>query len=290
MRLPLAIGAPGFEFISNLKSLAEGAVSTRTVLEQRVARDAAAADYQATCEQVAFDAQQKLGKAVAVFDDASRRLGVAKERLAWLTGQAADFQQNGSLCTWPLKAPFAATVEEVLFASTERIRQGDQILLLADTSRLWVQADIREKDWSALSLSAGKSVRVQTSALPGQTLDATIAFIGRAVNAETRSTPIVADIRNDDNLLKPGLFVRVLLPDGPPIVSLAIPDSALVRREGRTFVFVEVGPSEFETRDVIVGSSIDAWVTITSGVAAGEKVVTAGTFVLKSELLLEPEE
>ncbi len=285
---------------TNLKSLAEGAVSTRMVLEQRAARDAASADFQAACEQVAFDSKQKLGKAVAAFDDASRRLAVAKERLTWLTGQSAptdsastetgDLKRDGSLSTWPVKAPFAATVEEVMLATTERVRQGDEILLLADTTRLWVQADIREKDWSALSLSAGQTVQVQTPALPGRTLDATIAFVGRAVNTETRAVPIVADIRNDEHLLKPGLFVRVLLPDGPPRETLAIPDSALVRHEGRTFVFVEVGPRDFEARDVVIDLSIDPWVAITSGLTARDRIATSGTFVLKSELLLEPEE
>ena len=279
---------------ANLKALAEGAVSTRMVLEQRAARDAAAADFQAASEQVAFDSKQKLGKAVAAFDDASRRLAVAKERLTWMTGQPVEVShepmKDGSLSTWPVKAPFAATVEELMLAATERVRQGDNILLLADTTRMWVQADIREKDWSALSLSAGQIVQVQTPALPGKTLDATIAFVGRAVNAETRAVPIVADIRNDEHLLKPGLFVRVLLPDGPPRETLAIPDSALVRHEGRTFVFVEVGPREFEARDVVVGLSIDPWVAITSGLAVGDRIATSGTFVLKSELLLEPEE
>ena len=285
---------------ANLKALAEGAVSTRTMLEQRAVRDAASADFQAACEQVAFDSKQKLGKAVAAFEDASRRLAVAKERLSWMTGQlsntelssteSVDSKPDGSLSTWPVKAPFAATVEEVMLAATERVRQGDNILLLADTTRMWVQADIREKDWSALSLSAGQIVQVQTPALPGKTLDATIAFVGRAVNPETRAVPIVADIRNDEHLLKPGLFVRVLLPDGLPRESLAIPDSALVRHEGRTFVFVEVGPREFEARDVVVGLSIDPWVAITSGLTAGDRIVTSGTFVLKSELLLEPEE
>ena len=279
---------------ANLKALAEGAVSTRTVLEQRAARDAASADFQAASEQVAFDSKQKLGKAVAAFDDASHRLAVAKERLTWLTGQSADEShdpmKDGSLGTWPVKAPFAATVEEVMLATTERVRQGDNILLLADTTRMWVQADIREKDWSALSLSAGQTVQVQTPALPGKTLDATIAFVGRAVNTETRAVPIVADIRNDDHLLKPGLFVRVLLPDGPPRESLAIPDSALVRHEGRTFVFVEAGPREFEARDVVVDLNIDPWVAIKSGLSIGDRIATSGTFVLKSELLLEPEE
>lgn len=279
---------------ANLKSLSEGSVSTRTVLEQRATRDAASADFQAACEQAIFDSKQKLGKAVAAFDDATRRLGVAKERLIWLTGQSfdgpADSVKDESLSTWPVKAPFAATVEETMVATSERVRQGDDILLLADTSRLWVQADIREKDWSALSLSAGQTIQVQTPAIPGKTLDATIAFVGRTVDAETRAAPIVADIRNDGHLLKPGLFVRVLLPDGPPCESLAIPDSALVRHEGRTFVFIAIGPREFEVRDVVVGPSIDPWVVITSGLSAGDRIATSGTFVLKSELLLEPEE
>lgn len=279
---------------ANLKGLTEGSVSTRTVLEQRAARDAASADFQATSEQVAFDSKQKLGKAVAAFDDAARRLTVAKERLTWLTGHSADAPHDPikeeSLSIWPVKAPFAATVEEVMLATSERVRQGDAIVLLADTTCMWVQADIREKDWSALSLSAGQTIQVQTPALPGKTLDATIAFVGRTVNSETRAVPIVADIRNDDNLLKPGLFVRVLLPDGLQRETLAIPDSALVRHEGRTFVFVEVGPRDFEARDVVVGLSIDPWVAITSGLNAGDRIATSGTFVLKSELLLEPEE
>jgi cobalt-zinc-cadmium efflux system membrane fusion protein len=189
-----------------------------------------------------------------------------------------------------VKAPFTATVEETMVATSERVRQGDDILLLADTTRMWVQADIREKDWSALSLSTGQAVQVQTPALPGKTLDATIAFVGRSVNAETRAAPIVADIRNDDLLLKPGLFVRVLLPDGPPIESIAIPDSAVVRHEGRTFVFIEVGPRDFVARDVVVGLSIDPWVAVTSGLATGDRIATSGTFVLKSEMLLEPDE
>ena len=110
------------------------------------------------------------------------------------------------------------------------------------------------------------------------------------MNAETRATPIVADIWNEDLLLKPGLFVRVLLPAGPPIEALAVPDSALVRHEGRTFVFVEVGPRDFEARNVDVGSNIDPWVIVTSGLTAGDRIATSGAFVLKSELLLESEE
>ena len=279
---------------ANLKALSSGTVSQRTVLEQASVRDSAAATFRAACEQATFDAKQKVGKADATFDDASHRLDVARQRLTYLTGQAADqigdLSKVEALSTWPVTAPFAASVEELFLAASERVRQGEDILLLADTTKLWVQADIRDKDWSALTLSKGQKIQVQSPALPKQTLDATIAFIGRTVNAETRATPLVADIQNDDRLLKPGMFVRVLLPDGSPVQALAVPDAAVVRHEGRVFVFVETRPREFTPRDVRLGLGVDPWVEIKSGLAVGDRIAISGTFILKSELLLEPEE
>jgi cobalt-zinc-cadmium efflux system membrane fusion protein len=279
---------------ANVKSLADGDVSKRAVLEQKSVRDSAAATFHGACEQAAFDVHHKVGKANAVFDDASRRLAVARQRLNWLTGSSPDHQvdlsREESLSIWPVVAPFAATVEEVMLAAAERVRQGEDILLLADTTKLWVQADIRDKDWAALSLSAGQRIQVRSQALPDKTLEATIAFIGRSVNPDTRAAPLVADIANEDRLLRPGMYVRVLLPDGPPYECIAIPESALVRHEGRTFVFIDAGTRDFVVRDVVVGQTIDAWIEIKSGLAAGDRIAVAGTFQLKSELLLEPEE
>src|SRR5262249_26389332 len=143
-----------------------------------------------------------------------------------------------ALSAWPVKAPFQATVEEVLLAPKERIQMSEGLIQLADTTRLWVQADIRERDWSALAISSGQVVSVQTPALPGQTLQATVSFIGRTVTVESRAVPLIADIDNRQGMLRPGMFVRVLIPDGTTRACLAVPQSAISMNDGRTFVFV----------------------------------------------------
>lgn len=279
---------------ANFKSLMSGVISQRQILEQASVRDSAAATFHAACELATFDARQKVGKAEAAYNDTSRRLAVARQRLTFLTGQAADqigdLSNEEDLSTWPVVAPFAATVEELYVAASERVSLGEDIVLLADTTRLWVKADIRDKDWSALTLSAGQKIQVQSPALPKTTLDATIAFIGRTVSQESRATPLVADIQNDNLLLKPGMFVRVLLPDGSASECLTVPDSAVVRHEGRVFVFVMSGTNEYAPRDVTLGLNVDPWVEIKSGLKAGDKIAVGGTFLLKSELLLEPED
>jgi Cu(I)/Ag(I) efflux system membrane fusion protein len=68
---------------------------------------------------------------------------------------------------------------------------------------------------------------------------------------------------------------------------LAVPESAIVRHEGRVFVFVVEGNDKFVPRDVAIGPTIDSWVEIHSGLTEGDRIAVAGTFVLKSELLLE---
>jgi cobalt-zinc-cadmium efflux system membrane fusion protein len=280
---------------SNVKPAGEaGAISVRTLLELGTARDTTTAEFFAAGEQATFEARQTHLKAEAAMKNAERRLTVAKQRLSLLVNQPYETVENpgndDALSTWPVKAPFTATVEEILISPRERVQRGQGMFQMADTSRLWVQAQIRERDWSALNIAAGQRVFVQTPALPGETLEATVSFVGRVVSLDTRSVPLTAEIDNKSGRLRPGMFVRVLIPEGSVRECLAVPQSAVTSNDGRTFVFVETGERDFQIRDVTTGLSVDPWIEITSGIQPGERVVTAGTAIVKAEMLLEPED
>jgi membrane fusion protein, heavy metal efflux system len=280
---------------SNLKpAREEGAVSVRMALELGSARDTTTAEYTAACEQATFDVKQKHLKAESAMKNAERRLTVARQRLSLIVNQPyeaiKDVGNAEALSTWPVKAPFNATVEEILLAPRERVQTSQGLFQLADASRLWVQAEIRERDWKALSIEPGQSVSVQTLALKGETLPATIAIVGRKVTPENRAVPLTADIDNHDGKLRPGMFVRVLIPDGKTHECLTLPQTAVTSNDGRTFVFVETGPREFHLRNVTTGLNVDPWIEILSGIEPEDRVVTSGTAILKAEFLLEPEE
>ena len=280
---------------SNVKPAGEaGGISVRTMLELGTARDTTAAEYAAACEQATHDVKLKHLKSEGVLRDAERRLTVARQRLSLLVNQPyetiKDIGHAESLSTWPVKAPFTGTVEEILVPPKERVQTAQGLFQLADVSRLWVQAQIRERDWSSLTISPGQNVSVQTPALPGETLEATVSFVGRAVALETRAVPLTAEIDNHNGKLRPGMIVRVLIPDGPIRECLTLPQSAVTSNDGRTFVFVETGEREYHLRDVTTGLSVDPWIEILSGIEPDDRVVTSGTAILKAEMLLEPEE
>jgi len=93
----------------------------------------------------------------------------------------------------------------------------------------------------------------------------------------TRGTVAVrALIPNPDGALKPGEFVRVevVFPDVRDAV--LVPQRAVVDQQGGTYLLVVKADDSVESRSVTLGASHDGMQQITSGLAAGERVIVDG--------------
>jgi membrane fusion protein, heavy metal efflux system len=118
---------------------------------------------------------------------------------------------------------------------------------------------------------------------------ATVRYFGREVQADTNAIPLIAQIDNSEGLLRPGMFVRVVVPIGKARQALSIRPESILQHEDQEFVFVELTRGEFKKVNVSTGQVSDEWVEVTEGLSLGQLVVTSGAFLLKSELLLQGE-
>lgn len=271
-----------------------GSVSGKTARERRTELQIAENDFRAACDQAAFAAKQSQLKAEAELAEANRQLTIARRAVETLLG----FKEEGgrwetgdqeALSQLEVRAPFAGTVEEVNYADGERVARGEALIVLANTDSLYVAASIRESDWPAVTLEPGTTVQVVVPALEDRVYPAKLRYIGRQVDPETNSIPLVATIENCQGILRPGMFVRVAVPIGGQRTALSIKSESLLQHEGQTFVFVKIDDQSFKRVDVAVGDASDRWVEITEGLSPGEMVVTDGAFLLKSEWLLQGE-
>lgn len=271
-------------------SLGAQVVSAKIVQERLAERRSAEAALSAACEQAGFDAKQRTREAEIEEGRALRAWNIAKEHLsALLTYEdpVSESVTSGDVLSHvEIRAPFAGTIEERHFARAERVRTSDTLLVLADTSSLWISAEIRDRDWPAVSLRQGQEVAVEAPALPRRRLKARVRYIGRQVVSETNSVPLMADISNADGLLRPGLFVWVSLPVGAERTVLCVPASAIVQHDDVKFVFVREGKNAFRRADVTLGMQTDDWAEIRGGISEGALVVVEGAMALKSELLV----
>ncbi len=292
-----------------------GIVPGRLVAERTNNRDNAEAVLLTALESLTYTTNVSRRHAEAAVEDAERRLRISRQSVLTLLGHSdadehstspasdgktadgktadgktADVADPESLSLVQLRAPFAGTIERRNFSPSERVAAGDGLLTLADTATLWVAADLREREWGALILKQGDEIVVEP-ATPGiEPLVARVHFVGREVDPTTNAIPLVAVIDNANGQLRPGMFVRVVVPLAESREALTVPESSVLEHDGKTFVFTPDGDASFHRVDFIPGLHVNGKVEVVSGLYVEQQVVSHGGFYLKSEMLLEGEE
>jgi len=204
-------------------------------------------------------------------------------------GSASLNESSKNLSEFAVQAPFAGRIERRAVVRSARIEAGKPLFVLADTSKLWVEAEIHERDWAALEHAAEGEITIRVPALGEQAFATRTRYVGAEVSSASRSVPLVTEVDNAEGRLKPGMFVWVEAPLGKVREACVVPAGAIMRHEGQAFVFVPLGGDRFRRVDVQTGLETREHIEIRSGLEPGREVVSRGAFYLKSELLLEKE-
>ena len=191
----------------------------------------------------------------------------------------------------PIVAPFAGRIIGRKLTRGEVVETTENLFVIADLSEVWVQANIPEKDIPfahSVHASGDRQVEVRINAYPKEVFQGTITYVADVLDPVTRTMQLRIELPNRDGRFKPEMFATIRLFSEAQPDRLAVPEAALQRDQGRTFVFVQRSLNEYEVRDVHVGESNGTVTAILAGLNEGEPVVTHGAFVLKSELLKKP--
>ena len=182
-----------------------------------------------------------------------------------------------------LNAPIAGTVIERHLTLGQMVG-GDttqHVFVIADLSTLWVTADIYEKDLPLIR--PGEAVRVKAAAWPDAEFDGRIDYVGDTVDPATRTIKVRATVDNRQLLLKPEMFVTATVSTTSSVAVLTIPLAAVHGEgAGQPYVFAVVGDDRVVRRTVTLGSKWDGRVAVTGGLTAQDRVVTAGSILLKA--------
>ncbi|HLV86933.1 MAG TPA: efflux RND transporter periplasmic adaptor subunit [Candidatus Sulfotelmatobacter sp.] len=154
---------------------------------------------------------------------------------------------------------------------------------IADLSKVWIVADVYGNE--APNVKPGSAARV-TLSNSGKTFTAHVTDILPQVDPNTRTLKLRLEAENPGFALRPDMFVDVELPVAAPS-GLTVPIDALIDSGREQRVYVERSSGVFEPRAVQVGWRSGDRVQILSGLTAGERVVTAGTFLVDSESRLK---
>jgi Cu(I)/Ag(I) efflux system membrane fusion protein len=245
----------------------------------------------------ALDSQRQ-ARRTAVPDRADDLVAAAERKLRlWDVDDAEITRLNEggkSSRDVPVRAPAAGVVIEKDVVQGAAVQPGARLYRIAGLDRVWIEAQVYEADLPRLR--PGQAAAVRLPSLPGAELHGRIALISPALDPASRTARVRIELPN--RALAPGAG-PALLPDmvadvelgpaaggaGQPSV-LVVPESAVLYTGPRTLVFVDEGGGRFRAREVRLGARAGDAFTVLSGLAAGDRVVTSGQFLLDAEARL----
>lgn len=212
-------------------------------------------------------ARAAAASARAEYEAASRRLG--------------QYSGGGGI---PLRAPVSGLLADVRVSPGAFAPEGTLLFHIADRRALWLELRVPESEAAKLTTPSGASFRVDGieqafDIVAGQ--NGKLIAVGGAVDAQTRSVPVILEFSQPDERLRLGMAVRAQLFAGAPRAAVAVPASAVLDENGMSVVFVMTGGESFERRPVRLGVRDGDWVEVVEGLEPGSRVVSRGAYLVK---------
>lgn len=164
-----------------------------------------------------------------------------------------NISSNGATtATVPVLAPISGFITEIYIKIGSNVEAGKPLLNIVDNSKLHVDLLVYEKDLH--KVKAGQNVRFVLTNQDNAEIMGKIFSVGKAFENETKSVAVHADITNDKQKLIPGMYVNALIDIGASKVN-ALPSEAVIKADGREFIFVLEEGHQEETHDEKEGHS-----------------------------------
>ena len=242
-----------------------------------LARETDLFEHQAIAKKEVLAAQTTSSLTKATLEQAQNSREQARRKLELLGLKIGEFQQQ-----IVVKAPISGKVMEVTVVEGEfRNEINAPLVTISDLSHVWATSEVPES--LIRHCKVGGVASLELIAYPKEIFHARVTRIADTVNSETRTIKVSAELENPGGRLRPEMFGQVHYAAGTMPMPW-VPESALVRVEGKDFVFVELEQGKFLATPVELGSPHEGGFPIVSGVKSGDRVVTQGAVYLKAAL------
>lgn len=179
-----------------------------------------------------------------------------------------------------IPAPAGGVVAEKMVKRGSPVMANQPMLRLASLDPIWIEAHVYEQDASLVHV--GLEARVTFPYLPGEPRRGTVTFIEPALDEETRTVRVRITLPNPDGALRPGMYADALLEVRLP-ERLIVPSDAVIFAGPRRLVFIDEGGGRMRPVEVELGLAGADGYEVRSGLAAGQRVVTSGNFLIGAE-------
>lgn len=199
--------------------------------------------------------------------------------------QQAQFQVSKLKLQYAsIKAPIDGVITERMVKPGNLIRESDILFKIVDPQSLKAVLHLPERELNRVK--KGQSVLLAVDALNDQLIVGKVERIRPAIDTDTGTFKVIAELDNTSSQLKSGMFGKVEVVFDVHEDSLLVKQQAIITQDNRSHVFVVRDNKAMQT-PVQIGFKHNGIVEITDGLAENDQVITTGQQILKHESVIE---
>ena len=192
----------------------------------------------------------------------------------------ATVESNESLNAYIVYAPMDGVILK-RETNIGDVTNGNELFVIADLSTVWAKYHIFPRD--VPMIKKGQKVDIHTLDEKNRQ-NAEISMLFPTTDALSQTVIAIAELSNESGVWRPGMTIEGDIKVGEKQAAIAVPRSALQFIEEQQVIFIKKG-NTYEPRPVKIGMTGTENVEITSGLKSGETYVSAGSFVIKADIL-----
>lgn len=283
---------------ATIKSKISGVVQATTVQEGMTV---AAGQVLARIDQA--DLQARLQQQQALLDEAQAKLAMASKNeynsqallsQKYISQNAYDATQNSvelaranvksaqamvqiaqiALADGVIRAPIAGVISRRHVQAGEKLAPDMPVFSIVNLSELTLEAQVPASDIPRVRV--GQEVRFRVDGFQQRTFDGKVARINPATEAGSRALLVYIAVRNDDAVLRAGMFAKGAIVTDRAAVAPVVPLTALRDEAGRQVVY-QVAGGKVVAQPVTLGLRNDdeGYAQVTHGLAHGAQVIVS---------------
>ncbi len=184
-----------------------------------------------------------------------------------------------------IRAPIDGVISERMIKVGNLVTQHQSVFRIDDFDPLLAILHVPEHELN--TLQRNHQVRISVDAFPGEIFDGFVLRISPVIDPATGTFKVTAQINDDTNRLKPGLFGRVrVVYDTRSNVPLVSRD-AILSEDGAHTAYVVAADQSVTRRDIQIGYEEHGMLEVLSGLESGDTVVTAGKASLRDGAIVD---
>ena len=164
-----------------------------------------------------------------------------------------------------------------------RSDQTEELFTISGLDNVWVMADVYESDISRVG--EGAAVRITTLAYRDREFTGTVDKVYNMLDSESKTMSIRVKLKNEDYLLKPGMFTNVYVQtDANGKVMPRVEARAVIFENGRHFVVGIGSDNVLQTREVTVFKQTDKYCLLETGLKEGDRIIDRNALLVYNAL------